>query len=232
MTDERTLIVNADDFGLTAGVNAGIARAHEEGILTSASLMVRWPAAAEAAAYAARTPSLSVGLHVDLGEWQFIDGEWKQMYDVVDTKDLAAVEAEITSQLEAFRQLMGREPTHVDSHQHIHQHEPGSVFVRMARDLGLSLRGHGPGVRRYVSFHGQTKRGAPVAESLSVERMVGIIEALEPGVTELGCHPGIDHDTGSSYERERALEVEILCDPRVRETIAREGVALRSFADI
>jgi predicted glycoside hydrolase/deacetylase ChbG (UPF0249 family) len=66
--DERTLIVNADDFGLTSGVNAGIARAHEEGILTSASLMVRWPAAAEAAAYAARTPGLSVGLHVDLGE--------------------------------------------------------------------------------------------------------------------------------------------------------------------
>ena len=46
---ERSLIVNADDFGLSPGVNAGVARTHEEGILTSASLMVRRPAAAAAA---------------------------------------------------------------------------------------------------------------------------------------------------------------------------------------
>ena len=51
----RALIVNADDFGLSPGVNAGVARTHEQGILTSASLMVRQPAADEAAAYARAT---------------------------------------------------------------------------------------------------------------------------------------------------------------------------------
>ena len=71
---ERTLIVNADDFGLSPGVNAGVARTHEEGIVTSASLMVRQPAAEEAAAYARATPALGVGLHVDLGEWVWQDG--------------------------------------------------------------------------------------------------------------------------------------------------------------
>ena len=52
----RHLIVNADDYGLTSGINRGIAEAHENGILTSASLMVRYPAAAEAAAYAKAHP--------------------------------------------------------------------------------------------------------------------------------------------------------------------------------
>jgi hypothetical protein len=61
------LIVNADDFGLSGGVNAGIMAAHEHGIVTSASLMVRWPAAR----YAAGHPRMSLGLHLDLGEWAF-----------------------------------------------------------------------------------------------------------------------------------------------------------------
>ena len=63
------LIVNADDFGQSPGVNRGVIAAHERGVVTSTSLMVRWPSAAAAAAYAREHPALSVGLHVDLGEW-------------------------------------------------------------------------------------------------------------------------------------------------------------------
>ena len=62
---ERVLIVNADDFGLSRGVNAGVQKAHEQGIVTSAGLMVRGRAATEAAEYARATPSLSLGLHVE-----------------------------------------------------------------------------------------------------------------------------------------------------------------------
>ena len=82
-TPERTLVVNADDFGLSTGVNQGIICAHEEGIVTSASLMVRQPAAAEAAAYARDHSRLSVGLHLNLAEWVFRDGEWFPLYQVV-----------------------------------------------------------------------------------------------------------------------------------------------------
>ena len=59
---ERVLIVNADDFGRSPGVNRGVIRGHEQGIVTSATLMVRWPAAAEAAADA-RDTGRSVGRH-------------------------------------------------------------------------------------------------------------------------------------------------------------------------
>ena len=53
----RALIVNADDLGRSSGINRGIGIAHERGIVTSASLMVRLPAAREAAAYARGLPS-------------------------------------------------------------------------------------------------------------------------------------------------------------------------------
>jgi predicted glycoside hydrolase/deacetylase ChbG (UPF0249 family) len=62
----RILIVNADDFGLSGGVNRGVARAHDEGIVTSTSAMVRRDAIDEAAQLARERPKLSVGLHVDL----------------------------------------------------------------------------------------------------------------------------------------------------------------------
>ena len=82
----RFLVVNADDLGLSAAVNAGIAAAHERGIVTSASLMVRQGAAAEAAAYAAAHPALAVGLHLDLGEWDYVDGEWMAAYQRCDAR--------------------------------------------------------------------------------------------------------------------------------------------------
>ena len=88
----RLLIVNADDFGMSAGINRGIAEAHERGIVTSTSLMVRWPAAKDAAVYARARPALGVGLHLDLGEWMYRDGQWFALYRVVAEDDAAAVE--------------------------------------------------------------------------------------------------------------------------------------------
>ncbi|HEV2695888.1 MAG TPA: hopanoid biosynthesis-associated protein HpnK [Verrucomicrobiae bacterium] len=62
----RRLIVNADDFGLSAAVNTTVIRAHREGILTSASLMVNEPGFAEAVTLAKENPRLGVGLHLTL----------------------------------------------------------------------------------------------------------------------------------------------------------------------
>src|SRR5258706_4403995 len=106
----RRLIVNADDFGLSVGVNRGIIEAHERGIVTSASLMVRPPAAPEAAAYARRNLGLGVGLHLDLGEWIFKDREWARLYEVVNAEDAEAGSHEVALQLEEIRKLTGPDP--------------------------------------------------------------------------------------------------------------------------
>ena len=89
--DKRYLIVNADDFGRSPGVNRGIIEAHGSGIVTSASLMVRWPAAAEAAAYAREHPDLVVGLHFDLGEWIYREGAWLPASEVVPADNSTAM---------------------------------------------------------------------------------------------------------------------------------------------
>src|SRR5260370_35383027 len=62
----RSLIVNADDFGRSSSINRAIVRAHQEGILTTASLMVNEPASSEAVALARENPRLGVGLHLTL----------------------------------------------------------------------------------------------------------------------------------------------------------------------
>src|SRR5688572_15211749 len=93
------LIVNADDFGQSAGINEGVIRAIERGPVRSASVMVRWPGAPAAARYAATRPDVSFGLHIDLGEWSFRDDAWTTVYDVVDTKDEQQVVDEIGRQI-------------------------------------------------------------------------------------------------------------------------------------
>jgi predicted glycoside hydrolase/deacetylase ChbG (UPF0249 family) len=218
----RRLVVNGDDFGLSAGVNAGILRAHREGILTSASLMVRAPAAGHAAEGAAEHPELSVGLHVDLGEWfQDAAGEWHPRYTVVDTGDEPAVVAELERQVERFRDLVGRDPTHMDSHQHVHRSEPvRSAMGALAKRLKIPLRHHG-NVRYCGAFYGPGAIG-PAA-------LVSIIDALPEGATELGCHPAAAVHPKWDYAHERRTELASLCHPSVREAIERAGVRLCSF---
>ncbi len=230
---ERRLVVNADDFGRSPGINRGIVRAHEHGIVTSASLMVRWPAAVEAIDHALRHPGLAVGLHVDLGEWVHADGEWPARYEVVPSDDAEAVRAEVARQLERFRVLLGRDPTHLDSHQHVHRSGPARAELeRLARELGVPLREAVGGVRYCGDFHGQTGDGEPFPEAVTAEALVDLIARLGPGVTELACHPGEPEDLESVYRAERALELEALCDPRVRRAVREAGVRLCSFADL
>jgi predicted glycoside hydrolase/deacetylase ChbG (UPF0249 family) len=234
MTNERRyLIVNADDFGHSDGVNTGVIKAHEQGILTSASLMVRWPAAEEAAAYGRDNPDLSIGLHIDLGESVLRDGEWISLYEVVPTDDAEAVDAEVRRQIASFRALMGADPTHLDSHQHAHFWDPpaAAALHRVAHQLGAPLR-HSSDVRYCGAFYGQTMSGQSVSSAITVENLIDILKGLETGITELACHPGEGSDIDSIYREEREAEVRALCDPRVRATIESEQIVLRSFAGV
>jgi predicted glycoside hydrolase/deacetylase ChbG (UPF0249 family) len=226
-----SLIVNADDFGLSPGVNAGIIDAHERGIVTSASLMVDRQAATEAAAYAVTASRLSVGLHVDLGDWIFRNGDWQASADVV-SDDLPSVEAEVERQLQLFRRLVRLEPTHLDSHQHVHRREPaGSVLERLAHELDIPLRHHS-GVRYCGDFYGQTERGDPLPDAITVKSLTRIMRSLPGGTVELCCHPANRVDFDSSYSQERTRELEVLCDDRIRVEIERLGVRLGSFRDL
>jgi predicted glycoside hydrolase/deacetylase ChbG (UPF0249 family) len=229
----KILIVNADDFGQSPGVNQGVMEAHEHGIVTSATVMVRWPSAAEAAEYAKSRPALSLGLHLDLAEWNYTDGGWVPRYEVTPPDDESAIRAEIQRQLEAFSTIVGRPPTHIDSHQHVHRNEPVTrLLAEAGRSLGVPVRDMAPGITYSGMFYGQDARGHPIPEAISVKSLVSIIRDLPEGTTELGCHPGDGMGLDSMYERERAVEVATLCSSSVRSALIECGVQLRSFADL
>jgi hopanoid biosynthesis associated protein HpnK len=151
----RRLIINADDFGLTPGVNRAIAETHHNGIVTSATLMANSRAFSEAVELAKKEPKLSVGCHVVL-----VDGEPLLPVSEVSsllTKDsrfptgfgaiakaaltqklnVAEIESEVTAQIRHI-QNAGVSVTHVDSHKHVHMLPPvGAAIIRAARDCGV-----------------------------------------------------------------------------------------------
>ena len=232
----KSLIVNADDFGLSAGINAGIVQAHLHGIVSSTTLMVHGAAVEEAAAWARQHPALGVGLHIDLWEHVLHGGEWVRSYQHC-AGDADSVRVEVERQFERFCTLIGRAPDHLDTHQHVHRLAPvGDVVRAIAARHGLALREHG-GLRYVGGFYGQDGMGAPYPEGITPQRLIELIDALPDGaVTELSCHPGHvaadDALGGTMYRVERNAECHTLCDLRVRERVARGDVRLGTFADL
>ena len=175
-------------------------------------------------------PRLSVGLHADFAEWTFANETWHRRYERVPCDDAAAVAQELTRQLELFRRVMGRNPTHLDSHQHLHRTEPmRSIMLEESRKLGIVLRGENEEVSYCGDFYGQSDKGYPYPEGISAETLVGILRNLAAGTTELGCHPGEDDEMDSLYRAERFSECQTLCDPRVQATMREESIQLCSF---
>lgn len=150
----RSLIVNADDLGWTAGVNRGVAEAHRNGIVTSASLLANGAAFAEAVELA-RNSGLGVGVHLNLSDGPPIaspdavasslngSGEFEGGPDglllKIATRGLSMreVEVEWEAQISKIRDA-GVEPTHVDGHKHVHM-LPGlfEIALRLAKRHGI-----------------------------------------------------------------------------------------------
>jgi chitin disaccharide deacetylase len=220
----RYLIVNADDFGASSGVNRGIIECHVHGVVTSASLMVTGRACDEAVGVSREHPRLAVGLHFDV---------WGEDEREFDTHDIPATRDEFHRQLDRFATLTGRLPTHVDSHRHAHR-EPHLVehFRRWAEPLGVVLRDTGP-VRFVGGFYAQWEWKVTNLDYVSVPFLDRILrEEVAPGVTELSCHPGyMTPDYRSVYAGEREAEIATLTDPAIRRTLHQLGIRLISFAD-
>lgn len=216
----RYLIVNADDFGLSPGVTEGILAAHTRGIVTSTSLMVFEPAAEQAGRAAREHPSLSVGLH-------FVEPE------PVDLDDPDQAAAAFAEQVDRFRALTGADPTHVDSHHHVHSEEDRmSTFARLVAPLGLPLR-HDGHVAYIGGFWAQWEPDVTELRYIGREFLLELVraEALE-GFTELACHPArITGDFSSSYLTEREVELATLTESGLREEIEALGVRLVNYRD-
>ena len=227
------LIVNADDFGMSSAITRGIVKAHTDGIVTSTSLMVRRAGAEEAAVAASRYPDLSVGLHLDLGEWECRNGDWHPLYEIVSLSDESALCSEIERQVERFVELVGGPPTHLDSHQHVHLDAGvASVVVDLGARLGVPVRRMTKGIRYCGDFYGQAEDGAPYLEGIAVDHLVEVLNAVAGNVMELACHPGMAPTEDDQYAQQRPLELAALTDERVRAAVRARGIDLVGFRDV
>ena len=154
---QRTLVVNADDLGLTVGVNNGIFETHDRGILTSASLMANAPATANAIRRLRSRPTLGIGVHLTL-----VDGAPMRPPDRVATLlqddgrfypswkpfivaclmgriSMGEVELELTGQIERVIDE-GIRPTHLDAHKHVHMYPPVfAIVTRLAEHFRIPV---------------------------------------------------------------------------------------------
>lgn len=250
----RRLIVNADDLGYTPGVSAGIFEAHAQGLVTSTTLMVGRPAAEEAARDLERFPDLGVGLHVTLTGGgptvappgavpSLLDAEGRlARYPEVffPTAEPEEVLIEVRAQLDRFRRLTGRQPTHLDSHHHSHRLPVVlEALVAVALDAGLPVRSSSPQVGERLRQAGVPTTDAFVesffGEGATLENLVAILDGLGPGVTELMCHPAhIDEALrrSSSYVDDRARELEVLTSAPAEEKVRKLDLSLGHFGSI
>jgi hopanoid biosynthesis associated protein HpnK len=144
----KLLIVNADDFGLSPGINAGIIEGFEKGVLTSASIMVNAPAFEQAVELAHAHEGLGIGVHLNVlrgkailppaeipslvdPAGRFMRSPISLCCDVLRKRiDLDQLSSEFSAQIQrAFE--VGLRPTHLNSEKHVHMYPP--IFARVVR---------------------------------------------------------------------------------------------------
>lgn len=249
------LIVNADDFGYTPGVTRGIVRAHREGIVTATTLMANAPDTEGAARAARADRSLDVGLHLVFSFGAALtapekirslvdaSGAFPRVSDLMRGGQPKAEEAliEARAQYERVRTLLGREPTHLDTHHWVHDLPAlENAVLALAKETGAAARTHDgrqrarfrdAGVRtpdHFVREYQHTGR-------IGLEHLLTLLEVLaeDAGTIELMCHPGEPDEalrSSSTYVLERGVELDALTDPSVRAEVERLGIELVTYA--
>lgn len=245
----KKLIVNADDFGMTEGNTIATILCHETGILTSTTLMVNMPFAPLAAKLAKKHPDLGVGIHFVLtvgrplvdGAKSYTDenGNFRRPNSYEDGKPHANLDelyTEWKAQMEKFIELMGRKPTHIDSHHHVHM-LPWHMEVtkRLAEEYKLPIRLEEfdekypfPQAHFTRGFYGDTANPSYFSE----QNTFGL---LDHEICEVMCHPALIDQRlldMSSYALPRARELQTLRSDEVRDWVHQNDIELINYSDL
>ncbi len=202
------LILNADDFGLTAGVNRAVAELHRAGVLTSATLMARAAATDEAIAIARSTPTLGVGCHVVLVDGEpvlparelrtLVDQHTGQFYPTLGAFlerlltgriRSAEIEAETAAQI-ALLLSKGVALTHIDTHKHVH------IFPAVLRPVLRAARAAGIRAVRNPFEPAWSRRATPNASWLR-RAEVSLLRLLEPAFRRIVAEEGFTTTDGA-----------------------------------
>jgi predicted glycoside hydrolase/deacetylase ChbG (UPF0249 family) len=245
----RRLIVNADDFGLTRGVSEGILAAHRHGIVTSTTVLVTRPIDRDLIDRLVAS-GIGIGLHVNLTlgtpltgapSLRGPDGRFVRDPRTAATRGRPAeIEREVAAQIEAFARLLGRRPTHLDTHHHVGLHAPvGGIVLASARALGIPVRSQTAAARAAARGAGLLTPDHFLGESgpdpyWTPARTPALLRRLSAGCSEFMTHPGYFDDelAGSRYGRQRETEMVGVGSPPARAAVGALGIRLIDFRDL
>lgn len=273
----RSLIINADDFGMSAEINEGIMTGIESGLVTSVSLLVNMPFFDDAVEFLRRHKEVSAGLHFNATEGtpvllpSEVDSllkedntffSWMGLLPQLISRSakIDHLHKELLAQYQKLENT-GIKITHIDSHHHIHLYPPiFKFFTQLADekgieslrcrhfniwgltagikkrpkakqlliDLGLWLNGLAHNHRHFSEVSGIYDVNWDA--NLTEDELIGILNSLPEGKTELICHLGVVSPTGNKRFLEPRLKaLELLQSPNFKAQLLKSGIKLVNY---
>ncbi|HYD35095.1 MAG TPA: ChbG/HpnK family deacetylase [Vitreimonas sp.] len=249
----KHLVLVADDFGLTPGINRGCIAAIQTGILTELSLMMDSPATAEGVKAVLDNNIHGLGIHITLhdivGTGRYLKtDDYKQLLAEAPAATLAN---RVRVELQKFEELTGRIPTHINGHKNCHLHPK---VIDVVNEYALQ---HDIFVRPLIAFSDGNSAGQDMNDVLLqrgvkltdyiFEHIVGSFDEAQQGfvedftmvadntVTEFFFHPAYVDDLlrqFSSLVGDRERDVKLLTDSEFKNQLETQGAMISGFGDI
>jgi predicted glycoside hydrolase/deacetylase ChbG (UPF0249 family) len=237
------VVFNADDFGLSDGVNKGIIESYENGVVNSSSLMTTTSHFEDTAALISKHNLKNIGLHFNLTEGEaliknhktIVDQEHQFLRDIHFQKNvnplevIAEIEAQYVKAVNA-----GVSINHIDSHHHIHMSAAlRKIFAAFSKKHKLPLRKINNTSRhplKTFKFYNDTRGVKYLTSKISLDfygegvtepNLIKILEENKGLDLEIMCHPGYSDLENGTYNKERELELNILTSEKIKNSIVK-----------
>lgn len=251
----RRLIINADDCNLTAGVTQGILQAHDQGGVSSTTILINLPLESETVRALKKRRRLGLGLHLNVTLEHPVspvsrvrslmkDGRFRRPADYAErAPSLQELIREYEAQIVLFQKHFGTKPDHLDTHHHLHDREPFfKAVAAVAKRWKLPIRRSQMFQREEFQKQAKMLRttdylfGNLEAKFIWEEApFLGIVETLPEGTSEIGCHPGYcdaELRAISSFREARERELKLFSNSRLRKVLSPLGIELVRFSEI
>lgn len=250
------LIINADDANLTRGVTQGILEAHEEGIVTSTTLLMNLPLSEKTVRDLKKRKRLGLGVHLnmtlggpvshpaDVPTLLKPDGRFRRPVDYAQKRPSEKeVAREYEAQIKLFVKHFADRPDHLDTHHHLHD-DP--LFFGALKEVAKKWK---IPVRRSRIFQLEEFKlktaGLKTTDYLfgnleacyiwQRDSFLGVMENFPEGTGEIGCHPGYcdpELRQMSSMQEVREKELRLFSDSTLHKALSRQGIEMIRFSDL
>jgi chitin disaccharide deacetylase len=246
----KQLIINADDLNLTEGVSEAILDAHDHGSVTSATLMITQPVPKWLMAAVHQRKKLGVGLHlnISLGESVSLPSKVSSLLTpfggfrkTPDQKSRLPKKGELilewTSQVEKFRKVFGKMPTHLDTHHQLHDHPFFfDALCRLSKRFKFPIRRSRQMTIKNQSCYFKTTdflwTDLDPKDPWKKTKLIACLKTLRPGLNEIMCHPGKNDaalSSISSFREAREIEWKLFKSHEIRALIQKLGFVLTHY---